>query len=98
MAVARGDPAVLAKVYGVGKKSAERIVVELRDRLAREVEERGSEVGAPRTVEGEVMEALQAVGYSVAESRDAVRSLPKNTDSSVRERLAEALKRLGSNK
>jgi holliday junction DNA helicase RuvA len=94
-AVARGDAGMLAKVYGIGKKSAERIVVELRDKLARE-EGTGSGVGVPRTVDAEVMEALEALGYSSAEAREAIRAIAGNPAESVRERLAEALRMLGT--
>lgn len=94
-AVARGDAAMLGKVYGIGKKSAERIVVELRDRLAKE-EGSGSGVGVPRTVDAEVMEALEALGYSATEAREAIRTISGSPAESVRERLAEALKMLGT--
>lgn len=97
-AVARGDMGMLAKVYGIGKKSAERIVVELRDKLAKEESARGTMGTAPRSIDGEVIEALMALGYSTAEARDAVRSLADSAGESVRERLGQALKLLGSMK
>lgn len=95
-AVARGDAGILAKVYGIGKKSAERIVVELRDKLAKEETESGGGSFIPRTVDGEVMEALQALGYSTSEAREAIRSIGNNAAETVRERLAEALRQLGT--
>ena len=96
-AVAGGDAGMLAKVYGIGKKSAERIVVELRDRLVREEAARGI---APlgRSVDGEVVEALVALGYSSGEAQGAIRSLApsERENESVRERLAEVLRLLGT--
>lgn len=98
-AVAHGDASVLTKVYGIGKKSAERIIVELRDKLANEA--KGSpDIGIGMSADVEVLEALQALGYSAAESRKALQSL-ENEDSSLagaglRERLAAALKHLGA--
>lgn len=96
--IAQGDSSVLTKVFGIGKKSAERIVVELRDKLADAAALRGEAVGAGRG--GEVIEALMALGYSAAEARGAVQetsdAAPAQAD--VRERLALALKHLGSTK
>ncbi|HVZ76045.1 MAG TPA: Holliday junction branch migration protein RuvA [Candidatus Paceibacterota bacterium] len=92
--VARGDSSMLTKVFGIGKKSAERIVVELRDKLADEPAAPGENAGT----EGEVIEALMALGYSAGESRKAVKEIMKESgDAGVRERLALALKYLGSN-
>jgi holliday junction DNA helicase RuvA len=95
-AVAHGDASVLTKVYGIGKKSAERIVVELRDKLAKSQEMEGVAAefqGAG--ADSDVLAALEGLGYSASESRAAVRSVPK-TVTGVRERLALALKNLGT--
>jgi Holliday junction DNA helicase RuvA len=51
--IAQGDNSMLTKVFGIGKKSAERIVVELRDKLAEEHSKRGESLGGG---DGEVME------------------------------------------
>ncbi|HVU79977.1 MAG TPA: Holliday junction branch migration protein RuvA [Candidatus Paceibacterota bacterium] len=94
-AIAQGDSAMLTKVFGIGKKSAERIVVELRDKLMEESTARGEAVGAGE--DGEVVEALLSLGYSAAESRKAAKeSAPAAAQGGVRERLAAALKYLGS--
>ncbi len=91
--IAQGDSSILTKVFGIGKKSAERIVVELRDKLAEQAAARGEAAGG--SGEGEVIEALMALGYSASESRQAVKaSAAQGGD--VRERLAAALKYLGS--
>jgi Holliday junction DNA helicase RuvA len=88
--IAAGDAAALTKVFGIGKKSAERIVVELRDKLALEQSLHGS-VGAGSN-DAEVIEALLAMGYSASEARSAIKELPK--EGSLNERLAAALKSL----
>ncbi len=93
-AIAGGDASVLHKVFGIGKKSAERIVVELRDKLQIETGER--EGGASGGADGEVIEALMALGYSAAECRKALQSLGIDPTASVKERLGAALKQLGS--
>jgi Holliday junction DNA helicase RuvA len=67
-AIRRGDLARLTSIPGVGKKTAERIVVELRDKLQDLTEE------APKpTVEVDVMSALENLGYQRAVIEDAVR-------------------------
>lgn len=89
--IAAGDATALVKVFGIGKKSAERIVVELRDKIL----DVGvaSEMGAKSSEDFEVLEALMALGYTAQESRDA---LKKISGKGVKERLSAALKQLGS--
>ena len=89
-AIASGDPSLLTRVYGLGKKSAERIVVELRERIQKEGFG-GAE--AALSMEGEALEALEALGYRKEEAREA---LGKAGGEDVREKLANALKYLGS--
>lgn len=91
--IAAGDAGALTKIFGIGKKSAERIVVELRDKLALSLAARGEAAGVSGT-DGEVLEALIALGYTASEARSAVKELPR--DGSVNERLSAALKNLGS--
>ncbi|MES2203152.1 MAG: Holliday junction branch migration protein RuvA [Patescibacteria group bacterium] len=85
-AIAQGDASVLVKVFGIGKKSAERIVVELREKV-------GGAEGAAMGEDGEVIEALMALGYTAHESRAA---LKKVSGTNVKEKIASALKNLGS--
>ena len=93
--IAQGDASSLTKVFGIGKKSAERIVVELRDKLMSEASERGSDHGAGAHSDVEVIEALMALGYRADESRAALKYVPEKVVG-TRERLAAALKRIGS--
>ena len=76
LAILAGDEAVLTSISGVGKRLAGRIVLELREKVAAA----GSAVAgaAPRgpadaATEGEVVAALQALGYTLAEAREAAR-------------------------
>ena len=90
-AIAAGDTVKLIKVFGIGKKSAERMVVELRDKL-------GAEVGVESIGgEGEVIEALMALGYRADEARAALKAASKTIPvaASVQQRLSAALKHLG---
>ena len=89
-AIASGDPSLLTRVYGLGKKSAERIVVELRDRLEKEG---FGGAAAGLSADSEALEALEALGYRKEEAREA---LGKAGEGGVRERLSAALKYLGS--
>ncbi len=89
--IMQGDAVALTRVHGIGKKSAERIVVELRDKVS---SERGLTGGA-RGVDAEVVDALLALGYRVEEARSALKEIG-NDDADVSERVAAALKYLGS--
>jgi len=95
--IATGDAAALTRVFGIGKKSAERIVVELRDKLALEQTARGEVSTGAAGDDAEVIEALIALGYSAHEARSAVKVLPaKIKHGTIHERLSAALKNLGS--
>lgn len=97
--IAQGDAGSLTKVFGIGKKSAERIVVELRDKITLEVAARPA--GAAHAGDDmEVIEALMALGYSATEARRALKEAHKSgmVGAGVRlqERLSAALKTLGT--
>ncbi|MCD6149603.1 Holliday junction branch migration protein RuvA [bacterium] len=89
-AIANDDPSILTRVSGVGKKTAERVILELKNKVANLTE--GEKEMA--TVDSEAIEALVALGYSVAEAREALKSIPANTKS-VEEKIKAALKSLG---
>lgn len=90
-AIASGEAALLTKVSGVGRKTAERIVVELKSRLERE---HPSLLGQGGTPHADVIEALVALGYSLSQAREAVRNLSKDTQS-VEDGVKAALQALG---
>jgi Holliday junction DNA helicase RuvA len=94
--IASGDAAALTKVFGIGKKSAERIVVELRDKFSLEQAHRPVEADGLSGDDGEVIEALMALGYRAQESRDAVRAVGAEGAGDIKERLGAALRRLGA--
>lgn len=94
--IAAGDASALTKVFGIGKKSAERIVVELRDKLALEQSGKPSDLSAFAGDDGEVIEALMALGYKAEESRAALRAIGQEGSGNIKERLGAALKRLGA--
>ncbi len=90
-AIARGEASALTKVFGIGKKNAERLVVELRDKITQQEKSSPSPLGTTSDVE--VLEALMALGYRAEEARAA---LKEALGGSARERLAAALKKLGT--
>lgn len=76
-AIGAGDVAKLQQLRGVGKKTAERIVVELKDRVAEFALGR-DDAGAPRDEDGpfpEALAALQALGFSAREAEHAVQAV-----------------------
>lgn len=89
-AIAAGQASYLTNVSGIGKKTAEKIVLELKDKL------KGDAKTSPQAMRGdeEALEAMRALGYSAAEARDALRKVPHEIESGS-ERLREALKLLG---
>lgn len=96
LAILQGDEAVLTAVSGVGKRLAARIVLELREKVAAAG---GAAIateppGAAGSSETEVMAALQALGYSAGEAREAARGavsvLPPAA--SLEERVKAALR------
>ncbi|OGC78804.1 Holliday junction DNA helicase RuvA [Candidatus Adlerbacteria bacterium RIFCSPHIGHO2_01_FULL_54_23] len=92
--IAHGDSSALTKVFGIGKKSAERVVVELRDKLIAEIGGASSALGARSSEDFEVIEALLALGYRADESRKALGKVPEKV-TGTRDRLAAALKSMG---
>ncbi|MEO6270872.1 MAG: Holliday junction branch migration protein RuvA [Lautropia sp.] len=90
-AVAMQESARLTKVPGIGKKTAERLLLELKGRLAPELAgARGDRVGSPAATD--IQRALIALGYSEKEAGLAVGRLP--ADSGVSEGIKQALKSL----
>lgn len=90
-AVANEDASILTKVSGVGKKTAGRVILELKNKIGDlSVHEKHEVVS-----DSDALEALIAMGYSVSESRDILKDIPKEV-SDVGERVKTALKNLGN--
>lgn len=90
-AIAAGDTSYLTRVSGIGKKIAEKVVLELKDKMAG----RGIAVEAPELkTEADALDALVALGYSPREARDALAGVPADI-TSVERRVQEALRRVG---
>ncbi len=88
-AVFTEDSDILSRVPGVGKKTAQKIVLYLHDRL--KPADALAKVAALSDKDSEVLAALTALGYSVVEAQTALQSLPKDAPEGVEERLRLAL-------
>src|SRR3990167_11292585 len=86
-AIGTGDISYLTKISGIGKKTAEKIVIELRDKIGEEKE------GSSLQGELDAMEALKSLGYSQSEVREALKKIAPDLDTN--KKIREALKVLG---
>ena len=97
LAIMAQDQAVLVSIPGIGKKLAERIIFELKEKVtAAGVAVAAGAVAGGEAGEGEVVAALQAFGYSLSEARVASRAALAETGigSSLEERVKAALRSL----
>ncbi len=91
--IAGGRADVLRRVPGIGQKTAERIVLELRDKV--QPPPAGVDVQAPvgarPKADPEVVAALMGLGYSQAEAASAAERLPQDGDVPLEDRIRQAL-------
>ena len=90
-AVTRQDAARLIKVPGVGKKTAERLLLELKGKLGADLGSAGAQP-ALSDAQGDIVQALQALGYNEREAQAALKALPAEVG--VSEGIKLALKAL----
>lgn len=86
--VAHDQPEVLTKVPGIGRKTGEKIVFDLKDRLG----EAGYDIEPPSEVDSEVISVLTGLGYSLVEAQSAVQSIPQEAPEDIEERVRLALR------
>jgi len=89
-AVTQQDASRLVKVPGIGKKTAERLLLELKGKIGADLGNVGSVV--VNDAQGDILQALVALGYSDKEAQAALKSLPKEVG--VSEGIKQALKAL----
>ena len=89
-AISSGETSYLTKVSGIGRKTAEKIVLELREKLG----EMESGAGGMFKEDQDVLSALESLGYSRQEAREVIKQIPENIIGTG-QRVKEALKILG---
>ena len=86
--ITSGETAYLTKISGIGRKTAEKIILELREKLGK------GEEGATLKEEVDALEALKSLGYSHQDAREALKNMPKEF-TGTSDRVKHALKMLG---
>ncbi len=100
LCVASGDAKTIAKAPGIGTKTAQRIILELKDKMSRDAAELGFSGGAPAEVPsdasnaGEAISALVVLGYSKSEAASVIMKLDSSL--SVEELIKAGLRALSS--
>ena len=94
MAIAAGDANTLRQIPGIGKKTSERIILELKDKIETEI----LTMPLSRTTESnnDVIAALISLGYSVTEAARAASTIPSDKDLTVQEKIRYALSYFGN--
>lgn len=90
-AIVREETAVLQRVPGIGKKTAERLMFQLRDKL--DMTRVATTVPLVSDVDADVIDVLTSLGFSVVEAQSALQNLPRDV-SSIDERVQLALQYL----
>lgn len=105
-AILSGDAKMISKAPGIGSKTAQRVIIDLKDKvdfedaLEKKLEQGAGSGSDPKTenlsgrIEKDAIEALAALGYSAAESLKAVRKVEKSEGMDVEELLKAALKQM----
>ena len=91
-AIALQEPGRLVKIPGIGKKTAERLLLELKGKLGDAVIAAGSMIQPAGETQADILQALVALGYSDKEAAAALKTLPR--DVGVSEGIKTALKAL----
>jgi Holliday junction DNA helicase RuvA len=89
-AVSTGDTSHLTKVSGIGRKIADKIVLELKDKIGAQTDE--NEITLRDEIDA--VEALKALGYSQRDAREALKDVDKSI-TKTGDRIKQALKKLG---
>ena len=87
-AVLSREAMLFSQVPGIGKKTAEKIMLYLKDKIPSEA---GFEIGQTSDIDSAVVEALTVLGYSVVEAQSALQSIPRDAPDDIEEKLRLAL-------
>jgi Holliday junction DNA helicase RuvA len=96
LAIMQQDQAVLVSIPGIGRKLAERVIFELKEKVTAAGVAASAAAAGGAAGEGEIVAALQALGYSLGEAREASRAAlaDAGVGSSLEERVKAALRSL----
>ena len=83
------QPEVFSRVPGVGKKTAQKILLSLQDRVTAVAGM--AQIASFSDTDAEVLDALTSLGYSIVEAQAALQSIPRDTPQDVEPRLRAAL-------
>ncbi len=91
-AIANGDAVFITRASGVGKKTAERVVVDLSDKVGHAIRTDVNSIGLSNIIIGsdEAVEALMALGYNLNDAAKALEGI--STELSTAERVTQALR------
>src|SRR4030042_2601029 len=87
-AIANGERSILTKVSGIGKKTAEKIILELKNKVS------GENLDGKYGAGSEAIDALMSLGYKLREAREALKKVPEDIKE-VGDKVKAALKLLG---
>jgi len=87
-AVIRNEPNILSRAPGVGKKTAEKIIFELKTKLTADGM---SAIAAVNEIDTEVIANLTALGYSLVEAQQALQAIPRDAPPDIESRVMLAL-------
>ncbi len=90
-AIVSGDAQVLRGVPGIGQKTAERIVLDLRDKVVPPAGEAGAPAVKDKRDDRALIAALTGLGYSQGEAADAAAHMPDDGELPIEERVRRAL-------
>jgi Holliday junction DNA helicase RuvA len=91
-AIVLGDETILARVSGIGKKVAQKIVIELKSKIKKLSKGSGDKFSVADEIE--IIDALVVLGYKISEAREAIKQVPADVKG-VENRVREALRGLG---
>ena len=89
-AISSGDVSYLTKVSGIGKKSAQKIILDLKDKLGAI----GGDDSLLQREDLDIIEALESMGYGAKDAREALSDIPTEI-TGTSQKITEALKLLG---
>jgi len=93
MAITSGNTELIVQVPGIGKKVANRLIVELKAKLQKEWGETSLQF---KPANAEAVAALTSLGYSLREATQAISSLPDASELSLEEKIRLALQQMGA--